>query len=114
MAELDPNRREDGEKKPFIPASPVKRALAWIGIVYMVIIVLLTTYIYATGTPLTNLAPLLAVPALVGLGIVGLISWRTTGRPGKWAAIALAAVCWAAAAYSLPRGILGLLSNLGG
>ena len=101
------------EQSSYTPASPVKRALAWIGIVYMVIIVALTTYIYATGTPLHNLAPLLSIPALVGLGIVSIISWRTTGKPGKWTAIILAVLCWAAALYSIPLGIAGLLSNFG-
>jgi hypothetical protein len=100
------------EQKPsYTPASPVKRAMAWIGVVYMVILVALTTYIYATGAPLQNLAPLLAIPALVGLGIVALISSRTTGRPAKLPAILLALVCWAAAIITLPIGLAGLLSN---
>ncbi len=115
MPEKDIKQPDQSEEQPgYIPASPVKRAMAWIGIVYMVIIVALTTYIYATGAPLQNLAPLLAVPALVGLGVVALISSRTTGKPGKVPAIVLALVCWAAAAYSIPLGIIGLVSNFGG
>jgi len=109
------NKAPQEEKAPsYTPASPVKRTLAWIGLVYMVILVALTTYIYFTGTALGNLGPLLAVPGLIGLGIVSLVSWRTTRRPGKWTAIALAAVCWLLAAASLPIGIAGLLSNFGG
>lgn len=50
-------------------------------------------------------------PRLIGLGILALVSWRTTGRPGKWPAIALAAVCFLAALATLPLGIVGLLSN---
>lgn len=92
-------------------ASPVKRTLAWIGVVYAVILLALTTYIYFTGTALGNLGPLLTVPGLVGLGIVSLVSWRSTGRPGKAAAIALAALCWLLALSALPIGIIGLLSN---
>lgn len=115
MPEKDIKQPDQSEEQlGYIPASPVKRAMAWIGIVYMVIIVTLTTYIYATGAPLQNLAPLLAVPALVGLGVVALISSRTTGKPGKVPAIVLALVCWAAAAYSIPLGIIGLVSNFGG
>lgn len=112
MPEQD--RKQPQPSQGYTPASPVKRALAWIGIVYMVIIVALTTYIYATGAPLGNLAPLLAVPGLAGLGVVSIISWRTTGRPGKVPAILLAVVCWAAALYSLPLGLAGLMSNFGG
>jgi len=108
-----PDDTQQEEQQGYTPASPVKRAMAWIGIVYMVLIVALTTYIYATGAPLNNLAPLLAVPGLVGFGIVSILSWRTTGKPGKWAAIALAVLCWAIALYSIPLGIVGLLSNFG-
>jgi hypothetical protein len=77
----------------------------------MVIVVALTTYIYSTGKPLNNLAPLLSVPALVGLGVMSILSWRTTGKPGKWSAILIALVCWAIALYSIPLGIVGLMSN---
>ena len=114
MSQPKDTKPQDEQQTGYTPASPVKRAMAWIGIVYMVIIVALTTYIYAMGKPLGNLAPLLAVPALVGLGIVSLLSWRTTGKPGKIPAILLALLCWAGAAYSLPLGILGLMSNFGG
>ena len=41
----------------------------------------LTTYFYFTGTMLGNLAPLLTVPGLLGLAVVILVSWRTTGKP---------------------------------
>jgi hypothetical protein len=58
----------------------------------MVILLALTTYFYFTGTGLGNLGPLLTVPGLVGLGIVSLVSWRSTGKPGKGPAIALAAL----------------------
>lgn len=99
------------ESRSYTPSSPVKRTLAWIGVVYMVILLALTTYIYFTGTALGNLGPLLAVPGLVGLGVVSLVSWRSTGKPGKGPAITLAALCWLLAAATLPIGIIGLLSN---
>ena len=108
----DINRPEQPENEGYTPASPVKRAMAWIGIVYMIILVALTTYMYfAGGVALTGIAPLLAVPGLIGLGIVGLISHRTTGAPSKSAAWMLAAVCWVLAAVSLLPGIAGLMSN---
>ena len=114
MAEHEHNRPQEEDRTPYTPASPAKRIMAWIGVVYMVIVVLLTTYIYATAAPLQNLAPLLSIPALVGFGIMALVNHRTTGRPGKVGAIALAVICFAAALYSLPLGILGLMSNFGG
>ncbi len=108
--EKDSPKTESG----YTPASPVKRTMAWIGIVYMIIVVVLTTYIYATGQALHNLAPLLAVPALAGLGALSIVSWRSSGKPGKWTAILLALLCWAAALYSLFLGVVGLLSNFPG
>ncbi|MCI9155396.1 MAG: hypothetical protein HFF44_00470 [Lawsonibacter sp.] len=105
------DNRTPEEEKGYTPASPVKRALAWIGLVYALILLALTTYFFFTAKGLGNLGPLLTVPGLIGLGIVALVSWRSTGRPGKWPAVALAAVCWLLALATLPIGIVGLLSN---
>ena len=102
-------RPEEG--RGYTPASPVKRTLAWIGVVYMVILLALTTYFYFTGTGRGNRGPRLTVHGRVGLGIVSLVSWRSTGKPGKGPAIALAALCWLLALVTLPIGIIGLLSN---
>lgn len=110
----DKHTPEEEKESGFTPASPVKRTLAWIGVIYMVILLALTTYIYFHGAGLRNLAPLLTVPGLIGLGVVALVSWRTTGRPDKWPAIGLALVCWLLALATLPLGIAGLLSNFGG
>lgn len=99
------------ENEGYTPASPVKRALAWIGAVYMVILVALMTYFYFTASMLSGLGPLLTVPGLVGLGIVAIVSYRTAGRPDKQAAMVLAAVCWLLALLTLPIGIAGLMTN---
>ena len=85
--------------------------MAWIALVYVLILLGLTTYYYFTGTALGNLGPLLAVPGLIGLGILILVSWRSTGRPGKWVAILAAVICWLLALVTLPIGLVGLLSN---
>ncbi|MBR2934684.1 MAG: hypothetical protein IKB79_03795 [Oscillospiraceae bacterium] len=102
------NRNED---QGYTPASPVKRALAWIGVVYMIILVALMTYFYFTASMLSGLGPLLTVPGLVGLGIVAIVSYRTAGRPDKKAAMVLAVVCWLLALLTLPIGIAGLMTN---
>ena len=102
------------EQKSYTPASPVKRTLAWIALVYVLIFLALTTYFYFTGTMLGNLAPLLTVPGLIGLGALALVSWRTTGRPGKRSAILLAVLCFALALLTLPIGLTGLMSNFRG
>ncbi|MCI8303245.1 MAG: hypothetical protein HFF52_01310 [Lawsonibacter sp.] len=110
----DNKHTQEQEDLGYIPASPVKRTLAWIGLAYALILLALTTWFYFTGTGLGNLGPLLTVPGLIGLGAVSLVSWRTAGRPGKKTAIALAAGCWLLALATLPIGIAGLMSNFGG
>ena len=111
MSEKKNNLPDRDEEEVYTPSSPVKRTMAWIALVYVLIFLALTTYFYFTGTMLGNLAPLLTVPGLLGLAAVILVSWRTTGKPGKWAAIALAAACIAFALATLPLGIVGLMSN---
>ncbi len=118
MTDRKPNQPEEERpqdqplpEEPYTPASPVKRTLAWIALVYVLIFLALTTYYYFHGTMLGNLAPLLTVPGLIGLGIVALVSWRTTGSPGRTAAVLLALLCFVLAAVTLPIGVAGLLSN---
>ena len=102
------------EKGSFVPSSPVKRTLAWIGLVYMAILLGLSTVFYFTGKALMGIAPLLAVPGLIGLGVVALVSWKTTGSPGKKTAICLAVLCCVVALLLLPDGIARLMANFRG
>ena len=93
------------------PAGPVKRALAWIGVVYMLILTALNLYAIYTGGALHGLAPLLAVPGLAGLGGTALIAHRANGRPSAAAAWVIAAICWLLAVLLLFPGIAGLMAN---
>lgn len=114
---MDPNDLNEQEQHPtqgYTPASPVRRTMAWIGIVYSLIMLALTTFFFYTGRMLGNLAPLLSVPASVGLGILCLVSWKSTGSPKKGLAWFLAGMLFLFAALTLPIGIAGLLSNFGG
>lgn len=112
MEDKRPNQEPENGTS-YTPASPVKRTLAWIALAYVLIGLALTTFYFFNGYMLGNLGPLLTVPGLIGLGALGLVSWRSTGRPGKVPAILLATLCWAAALATLPIGIVGLLSNFG-
>lgn len=109
-----PDRPDDlnqDQQEPYVPASPVKRTIAWIGIVYMVILLCLTTFYFYTGRMLGNLAPLLTVPGLIGLGALILVSWHSTGHPRRGLAFGLSLLCFCLAAFTLPIGLLGLMSN---
>ena len=97
MSEEKLPEEHKGEDRGYTPASPLKRTMAWIALAYVLILLALTTYYFYTGTTLGNLAPLLTVPGLIGLGALALVSWRSTGRPRKWLAILLAILCWLAA-----------------
>lgn len=105
------DQTQDQEQEPYVPASPVKRTMAWIGIVYMVILLCLTTFYFYTGRMLGNLAPLLTVPGLIGLGALILVSWHSTGHPRRGLAFGLSLLCFCLAAFTLPIGLLGLMSN---
>ena len=107
----NPNPHED--EVEYIPSSPVKRTMAWIALVYAILFLALTTYFYFTGTMLGNLAPMLTIPGLLGLGVLSLVSHRSTGKPGKWAAILLALIFWGLALTTLPLAYTGLMSNFG-
>ena len=113
MSNKNTNHTPEPEEQDYVPSSPLKRTLAWIALVYVLIFLGLTTYFYFTGSMLGNLAPLLTVPGLFGLGVLAIVGCRTTGKPGKWAAIAIAATCIALALTTLPLGIVGLMSNFG-
>ena len=109
-----PDRPDDlnqDQQEPYVPASPVKRTMAWIGIVYMVILLCLTTFYFYTGRMLGNLAPLLTVPGLIGLGALILVSWHSSGHPRRGLAFGLSLLCFCLAAFTLPIGLLGLMSN---
>ena len=111
MSQEKLSQRRDPEDRGYTPASPVKRTLAWIGLAYVLILLALTTYYYFTGTMLGNLAPLLTVPGLIGLGALILVSWRSTGHPRRGLAFGLSLLCFCLAAFTLPIGLLGLMSN---
>ena len=101
-----------GEQKPsYTPASPVKRALAWMGIVYMVILVLLTTYNMATGEPIHNIPGILLFPACGGLAAVCLLRWREVRKAPL---LILGVLAAAACAVNLVTGVLSLAAALGG
>ena len=102
----------DQQPKPeYTPASPIKRTLAWMGVVYMVILVLLTTYNLASGAPLRGIPGILLFPACGGLAVVSVLKYREQRRPGLLVLAGLAAL---ACIVNLVLGIASLLQALGG
>ncbi|MFQ7453008.1 MAG: hypothetical protein ACLRNQ_18170 [Flavonifractor plautii] len=63
MAEL-PDNKNQKEPSSYTPASPVKRIIAWVGVAYMLIFVLLNLYpFFHGGAYLQGLAPCWSAPA---------------------------------------------------
>ncbi len=101
-----PNEKKTPEeKKPsYTPASPEKRALAWMGIVYMVILVLLFTYNLADGEPLHGGPGILLAPGCGGLSAVAFLRYRAKGG---WFHLALGVV---AALLCLVTAVVGVIT----
>lgn len=113
-----PQEQDEQPREPYIPASPLKRIWAWVGVVYMVIIVLLMTYMYGTGTYLHGIASLMVIPALGGGGasaVCVFTSPQESRSPARRAMmIFITALCLALIVINLINGIPALLANFGG
>ncbi len=113
-----PDLPPDGqEQPPVVYATPMKRIWAWVGVVYMLILTFLMTYLYAKGSYLKGIGGLMSIPALGGLAASAICVWRAGPRktPGRAAILAvLLLACGALIVLGLVNGIPGLLANFGG
>lgn len=87
-------KQSESHEEPYIPASPVKRTLAWMGVVYMVIIIALTTYNLATGSPLYGAPGIMLFPACGALSALSFLRFKADHRrPMLILGVAAAAAC---------------------
>ncbi len=121
MAETKPDLpeeepQEDGNRPSYTPASPIKRTLAWLGVIYMVIIVALNTYALATNSTLTGIAGLMLAPAFLALAVIQFLKFRALRKEGvsAWGTLFLGLLGAVAGAYSLFDGVYSLLAQMGG
>lgn len=109
MAELQNTPGQEPEDQaPYTPASPAKRALAWMGVIYMGILVALITYNLATGAPLQGSPGILLAPACGCLAVLSLLQFRKLRRGGL---LGLGIAAGIACAGSLILGISDLLQR---
>lgn len=107
------DEQEKEQKEPIQYAGPVKRLWAWVGVVYMVILVLLTTYALATGAYLGGIAGIMLAPALAGLGGSVILRYREGYRKGgPVVCVLLAGTAFGLAVWNLIRAVPNLLSQL--
>lgn len=104
---------EAENKDEIVYATPMKRLWAWVGVIYMVILVLLTTYGLAHGSYLQGIAPLMMVPAPCGVGGSAIVRHREgLGRGGLPACILISGASFLLAALNLIRGFPILMAQL--
>ena len=107
----------DATPEPVAYASPLKRIWAWVGVVYMVIIVFLMTYLFANARYLQGIGSLMVVPALAGVAASSVWIWREGAHRDLPRAILLGlilAACVVLAILGLVNGIPALVANFGG
>ena len=104
------------EREPYTPASPAKRILAWVGVAYMVIIILLNLYAFTNqGGMIRGIGPLMLCPAVAGLGVLSVVRYRSgQSRGGLGGAVLMVALCAVVFVGGLAVGIPALLGQLGG
>ena len=82
-------------------ATPMQRIWAWVGVVYVVILMLLTTYAIATADYIRGIGGFMLSPALCGLGASTILRYRQgIGRGGLGVCIALSAACFGLAVWN--------------
>lgn len=112
---MDENRAQNDEKPtgPVKYASPMQRLWAWVGVVYMVILVLLSTYGLAHGSFLQGIGGLMLAPALCGLGASAILRFRQgVGRGGLASCILIAGAAFLLALLGLARAVPNLIGQL--
>lgn len=107
--------REEAGGKP-ARASFEKRVAAWVGVVYMVMLVLAMTVLIAkSGTGLDGTFPLLLCPAAVGVAIIAVYrkrNGRSVSRE-RYFTPALVFLCFLAFVIGLICGLPPLLAQFG-
>lgn len=97
------NNRENNRGGGYTPASFEKRALAWMGLAYALMMLFIITYaIFTGGKDLPGTFPLLLVPAAVTAAVAAIHrQWARKSRQGLPFTIALTALCIAATLLGL-------------
>ena len=108
------DEEKDLEQKESVKyATPVQRVWAWVGVAYMVILVLLSTFALAHGDYLRGIGGIMVSPALCGLGATAILRYKQgVGRGGLAACILVAGASFALAVWNVIRGIPVLLGQL--
>ncbi len=112
---MDENKIQSEEKpaQPVKYATPLQRLWAWVGVAYMILLVLLSTYALSHGDYLRGIGGIMVSPALCGLGATAILRHRQgVGRGGLPACAAIAGASFLLAVWNVVRGLPTLLEQL--
>jgi len=114
MDEEKLNEQENqGQTEPVKYATPMQRLWAWVGVVYMVILVLLSTYALSHGAYLRGIGGLMVAPALCGLGCSTILRYRQgKGRGGVLPCVLIAGAAFCLALAGVVKGVSAVLVQL--
>lgn len=104
---------EQKEQAPVKWATPLQRLWAWVGVIYMVILVLLSTYALSHGDYLRGIGGIMVSPALCGLGGTVILRYRQgIGRGGLPVCVLLSGVSFLLAVWNVIRSLPALFGQL--
>lgn len=117
MEDQDSIRSQD-EKTPsgdFVPASFEKRAAAWMGIAYVLMLLFILNYsLFTGGRDLPGTFPLFLIPVSVALAVVEIHRIRAgDGSGGAAKRVLILIACAAGLFFGLALGVPALLAALG-
>ena len=115
MDEKEPLQNQEDERENWTPASFEKRAAAWMGIAYVLMVLFVINFaIYTGGHQLPGTFPLFLVPVSVALAVVVVHRMRNgTIAGGTAGGVAVLAMCAVGLVTGLLLGVPALLAALG-
>lgn len=114
MEHKDPAPDTGEQREPYTPASFEKRAAAWMGIVYMLMLLFILNFtLFTGGRELPGTFPLFLVPVCITLAVVVVRRLRTRQLPGGAAGgTVILLLCAGGTALALVLGVPALLAAL--
>lgn len=108
-------KRDELHQEPVKYSTPVQRVWAWVGVVYMLALVLLSTYGLAHGAFIRGIGGLMLSPALMGLGVTVILRYRQgAGRGGLVACVLVSGTAFGLVLFNLIRDVPVLIGQLQG
>lgn len=104
------------EQERYVPASFEKRAAAWMGVAYMLMLLFILNFVLFTGgRELPGTFPLLLIPVCVTLAVVVVHRLESGALPGGRVGGVLALIgCAAGIVLGLALGVPALIAAFGG